>query len=165
MNMQNLRDTYPELIAFMEENGYSQLYIERLRQQIKAILSNTELSRLTSCSDVYRYYAERTASKQVLRLRLTYLGIIERFAVRGEFPDSRTRQKVKERGYYQYLSPEFKGVIDAYRAYEGQHGAKKARTIYGESSNTASFLYELQCAGINAPENITQKDVIAVFLR
>ena len=164
MNIQNLRDTYLELIAFMEGNSYSQLYIERLIQQIKAILSNAEISNLNSYSDVYRYYAKRTTSKQGLRLRLTYLGIIERFAARGEFPDGRTRQKVKERGYYQGLSPEFKRVIDAYRAYEVGRGTKKAGTIYRESSNAASFLYKLQCAGISAPESITQRDVIAVFL-
>jgi len=164
MNIQILRDKCPELIAFMEENGYSQLYIQRLKQQIKAILSNGEINSLDSYSDVYRYYAKRTTSKHGLRLRLNFLGIIERFAMRGEFPDGRTRQKIKERGCYQYLSQEFKRVIDAYREYEEWHGTKNARTIYGESSNAASFLYELQYTGINTPESITQKDVIAVFL-
>jgi len=164
MNIQNLRDTYPELITFMEEYGYSQLYIKRLRQQINAILSNAEISNLDSYGDIYRYYTERTSSKQGLRVRLTFLGIIERFVVRGEFPDGRTRQKVKERGHYQYLSQEHRCIIDTYCEYEEQRGTKKARTIYGESSNAASFLYELQCAGISTPESITQKDVIAVFL-
>lgn len=164
MNIQNLRNKYPELIAFMEENGYSQLYIERLRQQIKVILSDAEISSLGSYSDVYRYYTERTTSKQGLRLRLTVLGIIERFDLRGELPDGRKRQKIKVRGYYQYLSPEFKSVIDTYREAEAQRGVKKSRTIYGESSNAASFLYELQCFGSTRIEEITQQAIIAVFL-
>lgn len=164
MNIQKLQQTYPELIAFMKEQGYSQFYIERLGQQIRAIIANAADNGWTSYSDVYCYYAERTASKQGLRIRLTYLGIIERFALRGEYPDGRTRQNVKIRGCYQHLSPEFKGVMDTYRQYEEQRGVKKDRTVYGEFSNGASFLYELNRAGISSPEEITQKSIIAVFL-
>ena len=164
MNIQKIRDRYPELIAYMKEAGYSRLYIERLEQQIKAIISNADKNNWSSYSNVYDYYERRTTSKQGLRLRLTFLGIIERFAVHGEFPDGRTRQKIKEHGYYQHLSLEFKSIIDTYREYEQRRGSKKARTIYGESSNAASFLYVLQCTGISTPEEITQKSVIAVFL-
>ncbi len=102
MDIKKLQQTYPELIAFMKEQGYSRFYIERLEQQIRAVIAKASGNGWTSYSDVYRYYAERTASKQGLRLRLTYLGIIERFALRGEYPDGRTRQKIKIRGCYSY---------------------------------------------------------------
>lgn len=164
MNIKNLQQTYPKLITFMKNHGYSRYYIERLEQQIKSILANADSNEWTSYSDVYKWYLGKSGSKQGLRYRLTFLGIIERFDLRGEFPDGRTRQKVKFRGSYQYLSLEFKRVIDNYQAYEEQRGTKKARTIYGETSNSASFLYELQCTGINAPEEITQKSIISVFL-
>ena len=164
MNIQNLQQTYPKLITFMKNHGYSRYYIERLEQQIKSILANANSNEWTSYSDVYKWYLGKSRSKQSLRYRLTLLGLIERFDLRGEFPDGRTRQRVKLRGSYQYLSHEFKRVIDTYQVYEEQHGTKKARTIYGETSNSASFLYELQCTGINTPEEITQKSIISVFL-
>ena len=164
MNIQELQQTYPELIAFMKAQGYSHFYIERLEQQIKVVIANAERNGWASYGDVYRWYAERSSSNQGLRYRLTFIGIIERFALRGEYPDGRTRQKVKIRGYYQYLSPEFQRVMDTYRLYEERRGTKKLRTIYGESSNGASFLYELQSAGFSSPEEITQKSIIAVFL-
>jgi integrase len=164
MDIKKLQQTYPELIAFMKEQGYSRLYIERLEQQIRAIIAKADGNNWTSYSDIYCYYAERTTSKQGLRFRLTYLGIIERFSLRGEYPDGRTRQKIKIRGCYQCLSPEFKSVMDTYRQYEEQRGVKKSRTIYGEFSNGASFLYELNRAGITTPDEITQKSIIAVFL-
>lgn len=164
MNIQKLRDTYPELIAYMKEHEYNNYYVERLEQQIKTILSNVDANGWATYGDVYRWYESKTDSRQGLRYRLTFIGIIERFAVRGEFPDGRTRQRVKERGYYQYLSPGFKHIIDTYRDFEAQRGTKKARTIYGESSNAASFLYELQSAGISGAEEITQQSVIAAFL-
>jgi len=148
----------------MKAQGYSHFYIERLEQQIKVVIANAERNGWASYGDVYRWYAERSSSNQGLRYRLTFIGIIERFALRGEYPDGRTRQKVKIRGYYQYLSPEFQRVMDTYRLYEERRGTKKLRTIYGESSNGASFLYELQSAGFSSPEEITQKSIIAVFL-
>jgi integrase len=164
MDIQNLQQTYPKLISFMQGHAYNCHYIKRLEQQIKSILANAYNNGWTSYSDVYKWYSDKSNSKNGLRLRLTFIGIIERFDLRGEFPDGRTRQKVKLRGSYQHLSPEFKRVIDTYQAYEEQRGAKKARTIYGEASNGACFLYELQCAGINNPEEITQKSIITVFL-
>jgi integrase len=164
MNIQNLRETYPALIAHMEECEYNRNYIERLEQQINTILSNTETYGCTSYSDIYRYYESITDSKESLRYRLTLLGVIERFDLRGEFPDGRTRQKVKIRGKYQYLSPEFKSVIDAYHEAEARRKVKKDQTIYGETSNAASFLYELQCFGISTTAEISQTAVITVFL-
>ena len=164
MNVQNLRENYPKLITHMEESGYCDLYVKRVQQEINHVLSKADSKGWTTYTDIYLEYAKRSNSRQYLRGKLTFLGILERFDVQGQYPDGRTRQKVKIRGYYQYLSPEFQRVIDTYRLYEERRGVKKIRTIYGESSNGASFLYELQCAGISSPEEITQKSIITVFL-
>jgi len=164
MNIQNLQNTHHTLIAYMEEHGYNREYVTRLKFEIDRILSNAVNSGWTSYADIYRGYAEAKKSKQFLRNKLTFLGIIERFDLRGELPDGRRRQKVNERGKYQFLSQEFKSIIDNYRVAEIQRGAKKASTMYGEASNTASFLYELQYAGISTVAGITQKSVISVFL-
>ena len=164
MNVQKLRDNYPKLISYMERNGYSACYVGKIKSEIRRILSRANTKKWQSYADIYEEYREKSSSPTYLRNKLTFLGIIERFNIRGEFPDGRTRQKVKERGYYQYLSQEFKRIIDNYRDYEKKRGKKKYSTICGESSNAASFLYELQSNGINTPESITQKDVISVFL-
>jgi integrase len=164
MNTQDLRDNYPKLIGYMEKAGYCGTYISKVRREIVRILSRADSKGWTSYTDIYLEYANKSTLRHYLKEKLNILGIIEQFAMRGEFPDGRSRQKIKERGYYQHLSQEFKHIIDTYREYEERHGTKKASTIYGESSNAAGFLYELQCAGISTPESITQKDVIAVFL-
>jgi len=38
MNAQNLRDNYPKLISFMENNGYSKTYVDRFKREIRKIL-------------------------------------------------------------------------------------------------------------------------------
>ena len=148
----------------MERNDYLPYYVGKIKGEIKHILSRANTKNWQSYADVYAEYREKSDSATYLRNKLTFLGLIEKFELREEYPDGRTRQKIKERGYYQYLSKEFKHVIDIYRDYEEKRGTKKPRTIYGESSNAASFLYELQRNGINTPESITQKDAIAAFL-
>jgi integrase len=54
--------------------------------------------------------------------------------------------------------------MDTYRLYEEQRRVKKDSSINVEFRNGACFLYELQCAGINAPEEISQKSIIDMFL-
>jgi hypothetical protein len=35
MNVQNLRDNSPQLISYMENNGYSKTYVERFKRESK----------------------------------------------------------------------------------------------------------------------------------
>lgn len=165
MNISNLRDNYPKLLTHMKENGYGWDHIDRVKHQIRALLSKTELNSIDTYPDVYKYYCEHSDSKTGLEQRLTMLGIIERFDLRGEFPDGRTWQSIKPHGNYRYLSTEFKCIIDTYREFETTRGVMKETSIHGQANNAASFLYELQCAGVSTPEDITQQAVINVFLK
>jgi integrase len=164
MNTQNLRDNYPTLIDYMKKSGYSGAYISKVRREIDRILALADSKDWTSYRHIYQEYVDNSSSKPYPDSKLSILGIIERFDIRGEFPDGRTRQKIIERGSYQYLTQEFKRVIDTYREYEERQATKKATTIRKESSNAASFLYQLQCSGISTLKSITPKDISAVFL-
>ncbi|MDG7002026.1 MAG: hypothetical protein JRN15_23240, partial [Nitrososphaerota archaeon] len=35
VNVQNLRDNYPKLISYMEDNGYSETYVSRFKRELK----------------------------------------------------------------------------------------------------------------------------------
>ena len=35
MNVQNLRDNYPQLISYREDHGYSKTYVARFTREIK----------------------------------------------------------------------------------------------------------------------------------
>jgi integrase len=164
MNIQNLRSTYPRLIEYLQESGYSRSYITNLQREINFVLANADANKWESYRDVYDHHAKQTNSAQYLRYKLTFLGIIERYDLRGEFPDGHSRQRVVERGKYQFLSPGFRQIVDTYRAFEAQRGRKKSTTIYGESSNAAGFLYEQQLMGINSAEQISQASILSVFL-
>lgn len=141
MNVQNLRDHYPKLISFMETNGYSKTYVDRLKREIKKILSAAMDSKEWSCyTDVYLSYTQTSNSPNYLREKRTIIGAIEQFDVHGRFPDGRRRHKLFERGAYPMLSPEFKSAIDFYCEAEKKRG-KKVTTIYTESHHASTFFF------------------------
>jgi integrase len=163
MNTQNLRDNYPKLIDYMERTGYCATYILKVRREIDHVLSRADSKDCASYTDIYLEYANKSSSRHYLRDKLNCLGIIERFDNRGQYPDGRGRQQIVKRGLYHLLLPEFKAVVDCYRASESKRN-KKATTIIGEASHGASFLYALQQKGINTLGTITEAAVLSVFV-
>ena len=163
MNTQNLRDNYPKLIDYMERAGYSATYIIKVRREINHLLSRADSKSWVSYTDIYQEYANKSTSKSYLRNKLNYLGIIESFDNRDQYPDGRQRQQIIKRGLYHLLLPEFKAVVDCYRASESKRN-KKATTIICEASHGASFLYALQQKGIKTLGAITEAAVLSVFI-
>jgi len=164
MDFQNLRKRYPKLIAGMKERGYSDDYVARLKREINTILTNADNNEWESYSDIYYGNVKQGLPKSALHHKLAILGIIERFDALGEFPDGRTRQRIVTHSAEQHLSPDFKRIIDTYRELEFRRGAKRASTIYCQSGTASSFLYALQCVGIDRATEITQQSVMEVFI-
>ena len=87
MNLQRLQKHYPELLLYMEENGYSREYIAKIRTVILRVLTETEKEGWTSYAEVYEDYAKKLKSSSNLRMKLTSLGIIEHFDLHGHYPN------------------------------------------------------------------------------
>ena len=63
MDIKNLRNNYPKLIAYMEEYGYCDVYIIRVKQEISRILSKANSNGWTSYTDIYLEYEKKSSSK------------------------------------------------------------------------------------------------------
>lgn len=163
MNAQNLRDNYPKLISFMENNGYSKTYVDRFKREIKKILVLAVSEDWSSYTDVYLEYTKTPHSPKYLRDKRTIIGAIEQFDVHSRFPDGRRRHELFKRGAYPLLSPEFKSVIDHYCEAEKKRG-KKVTTIYTESHNASTFFLSLQQKGMDSLVKITEEAVLSVFM-
>lgn len=163
MNVQNLRDNYPKLISYMETNGYSKIYVDRLKREIEKILSAVDSKEWSCYTDVYLEYTKTSHSPDYLRNKRTIIGAIEQFDVHGRYPDGRRRHELFERGAYPLLSPEFKSVIDYYCEAEKKRG-KKITTIYTESHNASTFFLSLQRKGIDSLDKITEEAVLSIFM-
>ncbi|CAG4933510.1 tyrosine recombinase XerC [Acidithrix ferrooxidans] len=163
MDIQNLRDHYPELLAYMEDHGYSKLYVERFARELKQILARADSAAWSCYADVYRDYTYTSRSVGYLRDKRTIIGAIEQFDLYHRFPDGRRRHELFPRGAYPLLSPEFRSIIDDYGAIAAQQG-KKPTTIDTESHQAATFFLALQNQGIDRLMNVTQAAVLSVFL-
>jgi integrase len=163
MNVENLRERYPELIAWMKSVGYHKNYTYHVEREIKRIINRADIEGWKSYSDVYHEYASRLKSLHTLQNKRTFLGLIEHFDVYGQYPNGRRRQKILKRAKYHKLNDEFRAVIDYYCAAEKRRGKKDA-TIYGESSNASSFLYSLQEKGFDSLQSITEVAILSVFV-
>lgn len=163
MNVQNLRDNYPKLISYMETNGYSKIYVDRLKREIEKILSAVDSKEWSCYTDVYLEYTKTSHSPDYLRNKRTIIGAIEQFDVHGRYPDGRRRHELFKRGAYPLLSPEFKSVIDHYCGAEKKRG-KKVTTIYTESHNASTFFLSLQRKGIDSLDKITEEAVLSIFM-
>jgi len=163
MNVQNLRDNYPKLISYMENNGYSKIYVDRFKQEIKKILSSVDSKEWSCYTDVYLEYTKTSRSPDYLRNKRTIIGAIEQFDVHGRYPDGRRRHELFERGAYPLLTPEFKSVIDYYCEAEKKRG-KKVTTIYTESHNASTFFLSLQQKGIDSLDKVTEEAVLSIFM-
>ncbi len=163
MKTKHLEDSYPRLISYMEESGYSRIYIYRFKREINRILSMAPTQNWSSYKDIYLGYAKSSSSKDYLRNKRTIIGAIEQFDVFGRYPDGRRRHELYARSSYVSLSEEFKSIIDCYVEVESKRGIK-ASTIYTESHNAATFLLSLQEKGINALDEISEEAVLGFFV-
>ncbi len=163
MNLENLRDNYPKLISYMKTNGYSKMYVDRFKREIKKILMAATSNKWSCYRDVYLDYTKTSSSSDYLRNKRTIIGAIEQFDVFGSYPDGGHRQKLFSRDAYGLLSEEFKSLIDYYCEAEKKNG-KKDSTIYTQSNNASTFFLSLQQKGINSLEKITEKAVLLVFV-
>ena len=156
MNIKNLRDNYPKLISYLENNGYSKEHVNNFKREIEKILVMN--SKEWSCyTEVYLEYSKKKSlSPNTLRHKRTIIGAIEQFDVHDKYPDGKRRHQLFERGSYPLLLPEFKSVIDLYCEVEKKRG-KKLSTIYTESHNASTFFLFIQQKGINSLEKITEE--------
>ena len=163
MKTQHLEDSYPRLISYMEESGYSRIYINRFKREINRILSLAPIQNWSSYMDIYLGYAKSSSSIDYLRNKRTIIGAIEQFDVFGRYPDGRRRHELYARSSYVSLSEKFKSIIDCYFEVESKRGIK-ASTIYTESHNAATFLLSLQEKGMNALDEISEEAVLGFFV-
>lgn len=164
MNVQNLQKNYPQLISYLEVNGYSKRYAARFNRDIQRILQQAELKGWKSYTDAYLAYVKISKSSSYLREKRTIIGAIENFEIRGQYPSRCQRHQIQKISSYDLLSAEFKLLIDHYCESEMSKG-KKRTTIYTESHNATTFLLALHQKGLDSFNKVTEGAVLEIFFQ
>ena len=103
MSFENLKNNYSKLLEFLEKEKYSATVIRCVSREIKNILENAQANQWETYKNIYHAYEHHGLSKDVLRSRRHILRMIERYDVRGEFPDRLRRSYAFESDAYECL--------------------------------------------------------------
>lgn len=93
MNLQNLRENYPQLISYMETNDYSKTSVDRFKREIIKIIAAVDSKEWLCYTVVYLEYTKTSHLPDFLRNKRTIIGAIEQFYVHGRYPDGRRRHR------------------------------------------------------------------------
>ena len=160
MNTENLKANYPKLISHMEDSGYADASIERIKSVITRILASPVSWH--SYYDLYLEY-ESKSSRPTYPEMQTIIGTIMQFDVYGKYPNKQWNALIPNTAYDKLL-PEFRMLIDCYVDAEQKRGRLKESTVHRNAKNASSFMLALQNAGINQLSDITEESVISVFM-
>jgi len=163
MNFTHLQQYYQELLNFLKKEGYTESYIRRIQGNIHWILKNEKHNTWLSYLDIYNDRVRKSESKLYKKNHRIAFGAIQQFDLHGEYPNRKIKNCFIKRGAYNQLIPEFRELIDFYKASEKLRGLKES-TIYGNASAASSFLYAMQKRGMKSLGCIGEEEVLSFFL-
>jgi integrase len=163
MDFTHLQQHYHELLAYVSEEGYTESYIQCLRQDIKWILKNEGSNSWQSYPDIYHDRVCKSESELYKKNHKIAFGAIQQFDLYGEYPNRRVKNCLIKRGAYHQLIPEYKELVDHYIASAKQSGLKE-KTIKGNVSGASCFFCAMQSKGIQSLGSITEEDALSFFL-
>lgn len=162
MNVQNLKDNYPNLTHHMRKEGYSESYINGITNEIKRIIKFHQEKKWLSYKDVYCTYEEYCSKSYLANKRIT-LNIIKCFDLFNDYPNGKRRPNFMPVTAYSKLSDEFKKIVECYCDIERKNG-KTESTIYTNQVRISNFFLFLYQHGCGCLDEITEKPVQPFFI-
>jgi len=162
MGFEKLKVTSEELLAFLREKEYSAWTIKEISYEIRNILENADRYGWNSYRDVFRWYESQGRSKNALRHKGRTIRMIERFDIKGEYPDGTRQSRLFENDTYEQLPLEFRALVE----FSHQHRISQSvstSTAYSEASNAIIFFRHMQKCGRSTLDEISEKDVLTFF--
>lgn len=159
MNTENLKNTRGQLFTYLQENGYSKPYINRIKRHTDYIINGA--SKWDSYEDVLEEYVCKTSNRESIHHFKTANNVVMRFDLFGDYPCG-NRQGYFLRGSYYLLNDEYSALIDYY-CKNASKGSLAKSTIYRQATNTASFLLKLQEKGLFSLKDVSESEVLCVL--
>jgi len=163
MDFTYLQTHYQKLLDYLTSDGYTPSYIRRVKENILWILKNANENTWQNYIDIYQDRVLKSESKLYKKNHRQAFSAIQQFALYGEYPNRKIKNCLIKRGAYHQLIPEYKEVIDFYKATVKLSNLKE-NTINGNVSSASSFLCAMQNKGIKRLDSIGEGDVLSFFL-
>lgn len=156
MDITHLKETYPKLIRYMTNSGYSSNYI-RLVKNVVGFITDHPDNTWNSYDDICSaYIGERTGWEAIKRK--SRINLVANFDLDNRFPERRVHIKVLTKAN-KSLCPEFQCLLDCYEQFCDKKGvgkSTKASRLYAGRG----FFSRLQEAGYSNLSTVTENDVL-----
>lgn len=161
MNMLKSTRSYDELLNYMKDCGYSDIYISKVMNEIQWIESNQIKYKISTYEELYDLRRNHTISENTIHKLKTIYGIFQCFSSYGNLINKRCR--LNSKSAFIQLNEYYKTLLNLYREESLKSGIKE-RTVYTSISACSGLLLALQSAGHETLEDVQEKDVLSYFL-
>ena len=162
MDVNNLRQVYPYLISYLEENGYREKYIRSFKSEVKKILETGTIPHIKSYEDYYNSYLTKGLSPKALAQRRQVIGLIKQFDCQGKYPSGAHPYRLFQESRYEALSAHFKSIVDNWELCIKETGLKES-SVATKRETFVSFLSHLSSCGAKTYEDVTENMVMSYF--
>lgn len=161
MNVENLRRTYPLLIDYLRENGYTKVYINEFLTDIRQVLRDASDPGINSYEEYYESLSTKF-TKSTLHHKLKIIGKIKQFDLKGIFPTSIHRCGFLKPDNYECLPPEYKNVIDVFVKLTTDRGVSESYIRQLKLAAAKFFDYQ-QTHGTHSLLDVSERNVQSYF--
>lgn len=157
MDIFNLNEKVKLLVSYLQDTGYSAMYIDYVKKMAEWLSGNADHYKWKSLADVEPTLKELWPNKYTCRNKVRLLRVICQYIENGLLPDGR-KHYIKPH-HYELLGEEYRNVTDMAFNVVGR------RCKYSKSVKYAlsSFFFRLQEMGVYSFESITEDAVLEVF--
>ena len=157
MDISNLNVKVKGLVSYLEDTGYSAMYIDYVKKMAEWLSGNSEHYKWRSLADVEPTLKELWSNKYTYRNKVRLLRIIRQYVEKGILPDGH-KHYIRPH-HYELLVEEYRKITDTAFCIVDKRCKSSANVKYALSS----FFLRLQKMGICSLESITEDAVLEVF--
>lgn len=157
MDISNLNEKVKGLVSYLQDTGYSAMYIDYVKKMAEWLSGNSEHNKWRSLADVEPTLKELWSNKYTYRNKVHLLRIIRQYVEKGILPDGH-KHYIRPH-HYELLVEEYRKITDVAFCIVDKRCKSSANVKYALSS----FFLRLQKMGICSLESITEDAVLEVF--
>ena len=157
MDIFNLNEKVEGLVSYLQETGYSAMYIGYVKKMAEWLSENANHYKWQSFSDVEPTLKELWSNKYTYRNKVRLLRVICQYIENGLLPDG--CKHYSKPHHYELLGAEYKDVTDmAFNMVD-----RRCKFSINVKYALSSFFFRLQEMGVYSFESITENAVLEVF--
>lgn len=161
MNLFQSEKSYDELIQHIRDCGYSEIYLSRIKREIRWLTKNKDAYGISSYREACLIREKQTKSTAMQQQQRAIYGLFRQYSCYGNLSSDK-REPMVHHGAYMSLNVYFRNLLDIYDTVSKKRGLKKG-TTRASISASSGFLLVMQKKNRDTLDDISEDDVLSYF--